>query len=208
MARRCKCGCRTEIKPARQCDTYMEKLGFATQGCQEKAALEALDKARAKNTRKINADKQKSDKAARAKHRDDKERVKRRSEWLDNLQTVINQWVVHVRDESEPCSTCGKTTQGIKYDAGHMISRGSSSELRFELTNIHKQCSVECNQHGSGKRKEYEAFIIKKYGQAHLDWLLGPHKLLKDQLPHYTDIKAEIQRFRVLLRAAGLKPNY
>ena len=89
-----------------------------------------------------------------------------------------------------------------------MISRGSSSELRFELTNIHKQCSVECNVHGAGKRKEYELFIIKKYGQDHLNWLLGPHKLLKEQLPHYLDIKAEIARYRALLRAEGLKPNY
>lgn len=207
MPRRCKCGCRTEIKPAAKCTSYMEKLGFATEECQHKAAIEALNKQRAKNERKAKADKVKTEKADRAQHKENKEKVKRRSEWLDNLQTVVNQWVVHVRDKNEPCCTCGKTKLGIKYDAGHMISRGSSSELRFELTNIHKQCSVECNVHGSGKRKEYELFIIEKYGQAHLDWLLGPHKLLKDQLPHYTDIKAEIQRFRILLREAGLKPN-
>lgn len=73
---------------------------------------------------------------------------------------------------------------------------------------FYKQCSVECNVHGSGKRKEYELFIIKKYGQDHLDWLLGPHKLLKEQLPHYTDIKDEIARYRKLLREEGLKPNY
>jgi hypothetical protein len=208
MARKCKCGCRAEIKPAAKCTTYMEKLGFATEECQQKAAMVALDKLRAKNERKAKADRVKTEKAERTKHKAEKERVKRRSEWLDNLQTLVNQWVVHVRDKDEPCCTCGKTKQNIKYDAGHMISRGSSPELRFELTNIHKQCSIECNVHGSGKRKEYELFIIKKYGQAHLDWLLGPQKSLKEQFPHYTDIKSEIQRFRKLLRQAGLKPNY
>ena len=168
----------------------------------------SIEYAGRKTVAKASASIKKEQKAARAKHRQDKDRVKPRSEWLNNLQTVVNQWVVHVRDKLEGCCTCGKTTQGIKYDAGHMISRGSSSELRFELTNIHKQCSVECNQYGAGKRKEYETFIIRKYGQDHLDWLIGPHELLKDQLPHYTDIKKEIQRFRVLLREAGLKPNY
>lgn len=208
MARKCKCGCRTEIKPAAKCTSYMEKLGFATEECQQTAAIAALNKQRAKNERKAKADRVKTEKADRAKHRDNKEKVKRRSEWLDNLQTVVNQWVVHVRDKNEPCCTCGKTTLGIKYDAGHMITRGSSPELRFELTNIHKQCSINCNMHGSGMRKEYELFIIKKYGQAHLDWLLGPHAPLKNKFPTYHEIKAEIQRFRVLLRGVGLKPNY
>ena len=167
----------------------------------------ASDHALAKARKKAASDTIKNAKAIRAKQRSDKERVKRRQDWLNQYQKLVNQWVVHVRDKNEGCCTCKKNNQSIKYDAGHMISRGSSPELRFELTNIHKQCSVECNQHGSGKRKEYELFIIDKYGQDHLDWLNGPHKPLKEQLPHYTDIKNEIIRFRKLLRDAGLKPR-
>lgn len=170
--------------------------------CAQDYAVKALEKLKRKKV----ALHRKEVKAVKKSHREDKERVKKRSEWLDNLQTLVNQWVVHVRDKNKPCCTCGKTTQGIKYDAGHMISRGNNPALRFELTNIHKQCSINCNKHGSGMRKEYELFIIEEYGQNHLDWLCGPHKLLKEQLPHYTDIKAEIKRYRVLLRESGLRP--
>ena len=145
-------------------------------------------------------------KAARAAHRADKERVKPRQQWLAQLQTLVNQYVVHVRDKDEPCCTCGKIDKTVKYDAGHYRSRGSCSELRFELTNIHKQCAINCNMYGSGKRAEYIEFIVAKYGQEHLDWLDGPHKLLKDQLPHYEDIKTEILRYRKLLRDNGLVP--
>lgn len=130
-----------------------------------------------------------------------------RSKLLSRLQTLVNQWIVHVRDEHEPCCTCGELKAGIKYDAGHMISRGSSPSLRFELTNIHKQCSIKCNVYGSGKRKEYELFIIRKYGKDHLDWLNGPHSSLKDKFPDNESIKKEITLYRKILRDAGLRPN-
>jgi len=142
----------------------------------------------------------------RAQHRKDKDRVKTNTEWFNDLQAVVNQWVLHVRDKGEPCFTCGKTNHNVKYDAGHYRSRGACKELRFELTNIHRQCSVNCNQHGSGMRAEYREAIIKKYGQDHLEWLDGPHKPLKEQFPHWEDIKAEIIRYRKLLRDVGLKP--
>jgi hypothetical protein len=135
-----------------------------------------------------------------------KEKVKKRSAWYDDLQTLVNQYVVHVRDKNEGCCTCGKRSN-VKYDAGHYLSRGAYKELRFELTNIHKQCSVNCNQHGSGMRVEYNAFIKETYGEDHYNWLNGPHKLLKDQFPHYLDIKEEINKYRKLLRENGIKPK-
>jgi hypothetical protein len=57
-------------------------------------------------------------------------------------------------------------------------------------------------------RSEYRDFIASKYGADHLEWLDGHHPSLKEQFPHYTDIKNEIARYRKLLRAEGLKPNY
>lgn len=149
----------------------------------------------------------KSKKEFNKKHKEDKERIKTRTEWYDQLQSLVNQYVLHIRDKSEPCCTCGKTTESVKYDAGHFKSRGSCPELRFELTNIHKQCSFNCNQIGSGMRAEYIEFIRAKYGQEHLDWLEGTHKLLKDQFPHYTDIKNEIIRYRKIIREHGLTPR-
>ena len=130
-----------------------------------------------------------------------------RSHHLDQLQKLVNQWVVHVRDKDKPCCTCGTTNPFIKYDAGHYRSRGACPEARFILTNIHRQCSVRCNVHGSGMRSEYIEFLRAEYGQDHLDWLDGPHQSLKELLPDADAIDAEMVRYRKMLRDAGLKPN-
>ena len=166
----------------------------------------AFDYARRKQERAQKKHTAQRVKAERAQHKQDLERVKPRAKWLAELQALVNQYIVHVRDKDEACITCG-TRNDIKYDAGHYRTVGSSPELRFELTNIAKQCSVQCNVHKSGARAEYQVAIIEKYGQDHLDWLDGPHKLLKDQLPYYLDIKAEIIRYRKILRDNGLKPR-
>ncbi|MNG70281.1 Bacteriophage Lambda NinG protein [compost metagenome] len=130
-----------------------------------------------------------------------------RSHHLDQLQKLVNQWVVHVRDKDKPCCTCGTTNPFIKYDAGHYRSRGACPEARFIPTNIHRQCSVRCNVYGSGMRAEYIEFLRSGYGQEHLDWLDGPHHTLKEQLPDADAIDAEMARYRKMLREAGLKPN-
>jgi hypothetical protein len=55
-------------------------------------------------------------------------------------------------------------------------------------------------------RAEYRDFIVEQYGQDHLEWLDGAHPKLKEQFPHYTDIKVEIARYRKILRDNNLKP--
>lgn len=126
---------------------------------------------------------------------------------LDQLQKLVNQYVVHVRDKDKPCCTCGTSNPSIKYDAGHLRTRGACPELRFELTNIHKQCSVNCNQYKSGAVAEHKEYVIKEHGQDALDWLYGPHQSLKEQLPDADSIDAEIARYRKMIREAGLTPR-
>ncbi|AUR82901.1 NinG protein [Vibrio phage 1.029.O._10N.261.55.A7] len=126
--------------------------------------------------------------------------------WQDMLQKLVNQYVVHVRDKEMPCCTCGASSPSIKYDAGHYRTRKAAPELRYELTNIHVQCSVNCNQYGSGMRSEYREFIKRNYGDDHLTWLDGKHKSLKEAFPHWSDYEAEIKRYRNLLRENGVKP--
>jgi hypothetical protein len=173
---------------------------FCSDKCRTDWVIERGEKERAKTIARAQT-------AERKQHKEAKERVKRRSDWLDRLQALVNQYVMHVRDPGSPCCTCGKPRGAAKFDAGHCFSRGSRPELRFELTNIHPQCSVNCNQHGSGMKAEYIEFIRTKYGQAHLDWLQGPHDNLKTQYPSYHDIKGEIARYRQLIRDAGLAPR-
>ena len=178
--RKCK-ECRAEFTP------YSSLITWCSPNCGYMVSQKALKRTEAKK-----------EKSERALHREKKKAVKRRSEWLADLQIEVNKYV-RLRDKDEPCCTCG-TTNNIKYDAGHYRSVGACPDLRFELTNIHKQCSVKCNQYGSGMRLEYRQFIINKYGNEHLDWLDGYHPSLKETLPHWQDIEAEIKRYRKLIR--------
>ena len=136
-----------------------------------------------------------------------KKELMTRSQWYGRLQSLVNQYVRLVRDVNEPCCTCRTTNPNIKYDTGHFFTRASRPDIRFELTNLAKQCSVRCNQHGSGMRNEYEKFIIEKYGQDHLDWLTLKKPSLKEQFPNWQDIEAEIIRYRKLLRENGITPS-
>lgn len=145
-------------------------------------------------------------KQERAQTKQRKKELMKRSEWYDRLQKVVNQYVTKIRDVGKPCCTCGTEKQDIKYDAGHFFTRGARPDIRFELTNIHKQCSIQCNKWGAGMRNEHEKFIIEKYGQEHLDWLTLKKPLLKEQFPHWSDIEVEIIRYRKLLRENGITP--
>ena len=134
-----------------------------------------------------------------------------RTKWHQKLQSVVNQYIVHVRDKGKPCFTCGTESQSIKYDCGHYIhaGRGGADRRRFIEMNLHKQCSVQCNQHGGGMPEIYAQRITETYGLDKLEWLKGVHNhpLLKERFPHWSDVEIEINRYRQLLRDNGLKPN-
>ena len=92
-------------------------------------------------------------------------------------------------------------------------SVGSNMDLRFELTNIHIQCSVNCNQFGRGMPVEYDEFIKNKYGSGHYNWLNTkflchkPHPTLKEQFPTYQDIECEIKKYADILKSKGITPK-
>ena len=132
-----------------------------------------------------------------------------RSDLFQKLQSLVNQYVLHIRDAGKPCFTCG-TTNDIQYHAGHRFHAGSGGgdRRRFMEINIHKQC-VRCNNFKSGASAEYDARFIKVYGQEKLDWLkdLSQHPTLKEQFPTKQDIEKEIDRYRRLIRSNGLTPR-
>jgi len=138
--------------------------------------------------------------------RQKKKELMTRTEWYARLQTLVNQYVVHVRDKGKGCCTCG-TKNNIKYDAGHCFTIAARSDIRFDLFNIHKQCSVQCNQHGSGMRHEYKRFIVDTYGPLELMRLERVGRPLKEQFPNWQDIETEIIRYRAILRDNGIRPN-
>jgi hypothetical protein len=174
-------------------------VGSMHKVCSMDCAIELANKKKAKKE-ELEAKKE------RQEHKQKKKEIRARNVWFGLLQKEVNYYVLHVRDKGKPCCTCG-ATHDIKYDAGHYRSVGACKELRFELKNIHKQCSVKCNQWGSGMRSEYREFITCVYGKETLEWLDGPHKSLKDQFPHWTDIEKEVLRYRELNRNSKRENN-
>lgn len=138
---------------------------------------------------------------AKAKPR---KRVKNKAWWTEKAKEQLHRWIVHVRDKDQPCISCGIAKQGIKYDAGHMLSVGAHKNLEMEPLNIHKQCSVNCNQHLSGNRAGYEKGLAERYDQALVDWLTGPHEDVRLRSHDYEAIR---DNYRDLNHAAGVLPH-
>lgn len=131
-------------------------------------------------------------KADRKVTRERKEKLKSRSDWLDDLQKVFNAYI-RERDYYEPCISCGTTNPDIQYCAGHYRTRGSSPHLRFNELNVNKQCNKRCNLELSGNIVNYRIGLIKKIG------LEAVERIESDNNPaHYSidDIKSMIVKYR------------
>lgn len=85
-------------------------------------------------------------------------------------QEAINAYI-RARDHEHGCISCDKPANWDgQWHGGHLIPRGRSSFLRFDLRNINKQCSV-CNHREGGMVAEHERGIISRHGQGRLDYL-------------------------------------
>ena len=134
----------------------------------------------------------------RKKTRVQREALKKHSEWEADLQKLVNKWVRVVRDKDLPCISCG-TTSTVQWEAGHYISRGANNTLRYELTNIHKQCH-RCNVQLSSNAVMYRIGLVKKIGAEKVEWLEGPHPAKKISIP---ELKEQIAHYKGLLKLAA-----
>lgn len=80
--------------------------------------------------------------------------------------------IVRLRDPDE-CISCGVRSCSA-WQAGHFISVGANSTLRYNLDNINKQC-IQCNMELGGNPIPYEAALRLKIGDARVDALKGWH---------------------------------
>lgn len=197
--RKCK-NCDTE---KRAHEGYIAGVNFVCDfECANQLAIKGRDKQREKTLIKAKQAQAESEKEANKQHREKKKGTIKLIDWQRKLRKLVQQYVRLIKDAGSNCVTCGHPEAT---EAGHYISVGSNLDLQFELTNIHPQCH-ECNCYNSGRRAEYDKFIVLKYGQDHFDWLNGPHESLKVKFPHWSDYEAEIIRYRKLLRDAGFNP--
>lgn len=130
--------------------------------------------------------------------------MKSRQEWLKEAQAAFNAYI-RARDHAQPCISCGRFHTG-SYDAGHYRSVGAQPALRFNETNVHKQC-VPCNQHKGGNIVEYRIRLIEKIGRVSVEWLEQEHPPLKLDIPAIKEIKEEYKRrARQLAGGASIEP--
>lgn len=171
------CGCKKRFDR----ETMIKKSigNFHSYDCLFDYAKAKQDKQRERQLAKAKSDINKAKKAARSKHRAEKEAIKTLSQLKSEAQTAFNKYI-RARDYFDPCRSCGKSKEVIEseqgwkvggcWDAGHFKTRGAKPQLRFNVYNCHKQCK-SCNA-GSGKFSkkaatvdaEYRINLIKKIG--------------------------------------------
>ena len=116
------------------------------------------------------------------------EKLKNRAQWAKEAQSAFNEFI-RLRDAALPCISCGRYHQG-QYHAGHFLSVGARPELRFEESNVHKQCAP-CNNHLAGNVVLYRKALLERIGSEAVDFLEGPHEPKKYTIDQLQAIKAE-----------------
>lgn len=143
--------------------------------------------------------KRKREKIDKASDKAKRESLKTLSQLRQEAQLAVNRYI-RLRDESQPCISCGRHHQG-QYHAGHYLSRGAHPELSLDERNIHKQCQP-CNTHLSGNQLEYRKGLIVRYGIEYVEWLEGRHDPKRYTADDLRSIKSEYAaKYKELLDA-------
>ena len=174
-------------KKCRICKNKFPYFNSTQVACSVKCALELV---KAKNKKDFDKETKRM-----------REKIKRKSEWLNEAQRECNAYI-RLRDKDLPCPSCGRCDHEIKerltggkWDAGHYKSRGAYPELRFHEMNIHRQCK-SCNG-GSSKyakkgrtvSEEYDIRIVERIGQKMVDFLNGPQEIQHLTIEDIKEIK-------------------
>lgn len=143
--------------------------------CEAALAIKLLDKKKRAEAKSVRA----ADKVR-------KEKLKSRSDWLSEAQIAFNAFI-RKRDEGLPCISCGRSNESKK-NAGHFLSVGSHSHLRFNENNCHLQCE-HCNTYKSGNQAAYRIELIKKIGVQEVEKLESENAIQKWSIDEIKQIK-------------------
>ena len=127
------------------------------------------------------------------------ERLKTKSDYLNELQKIFNKYI-RLRDFGKPCISCGNQLRE-KYDAGHCYSVGAYQNLRFNEDNVHGQC-VACNQHKHGNVSEYVINLPLRIGLERYELLLDKRK--EPQNYTVSDLKELIEVYKTKIKKIEL----
>ncbi|MBW2106613.1 MAG: recombination protein NinG [Deltaproteobacteria bacterium] len=143
-------------KKCKNCKTVFQPVRPLQQACKPRCAIELIRK--------------KQEKMYRKETRERKKKLKSKSDWLKEAQTVCNKYI-RMRDKGKPCISCGKEDNGQhQRHASHFKSMGNCSPLRFHEMNIHASC-MRCNSYLSGNLLKYKNSLIKKHGKEIVGWM-------------------------------------
>ena len=150
--RKCRT-CKIHIPSFAKSETVYQKRGC----CGEECALEFGKLAIQK----------KHEKVCKAQTKARKDKIKTKTEWLNEAQKEFNAYI-RARDHGLGCISCGTNKQGIQYHAGHYRTRKAAPQLRFDEAQVFLQCS-SCNNHLSGNLINYRRELLNRIGQAEVD---------------------------------------
>jgi hypothetical protein len=105
---------------------------------------------------------------------------------------------IRLRDREMPCISCGAEAGTYKLTAGHFITAGSCTALRFDERNVFGQCWWNCNRNKSGNITGYRLGIRKRFGEEEgqklLDFLEGPQPTINITAEWYKEIEEKYRK--------------
>lgn len=154
---------KTKLSKCKACPQMYVKRSMTHKACSVECSLVLVEKDKERNRKREEA-------RVRKEHREQKIALKPLQYWLKRAQKAVNDFV-RARDLAAGygCITCD-THDAEEWHAGHWISVGASSALRFDPANVHLQCRQD-NFFGGGMAQEYEARLPARIGQAEVDRL-------------------------------------
>lgn len=166
MARKCKCGCLSELPPAAKCADIVSKKGYGSIECltkhtRTKEALRAEKVIKARNS-KLKKEVRRNPKAEALKAAQLLSRISRADD--DGYCTCVT------------CGHIGKWNDG--FDGGHFLAKGNCSYWMLDPRNIWPQCK-SCNGNGmkfGNKEAAYTLFMIDTFGREFVDYMRSMEK--------------------------------
>lgn len=150
---------RVKQKKCRNCKQLFTPARPLQTVCSPSCAQQLINSRKAKEQAK-------QDKIERQLIRERKLELKKPQYWLKRAEKAVNAFI-RERDRDQPCISCG-TYDASEWHAGHWVSVGASSALRYDPANIHKQCH-QCNWFEGGKSTDYEARLPARIGHAEFE---------------------------------------
>lgn len=113
---------------------------------------------------------------------------------------AIFQMYIRLRDThggAGQCCSCGKMILFSEGDAGHWINRRWMA-TRWREDNVHLQCRAD-NRFNEGDAAGYTLFMIRTYGQKHVEYL----RALSKEPAHFTvpEIQLLIEEYKRKIKA-------